>query len=240
MSYGLIFFAILSGVIFPLYALATAKKTQAYIHDNPDKLSEAYKSIFVMQWGMCLPVVIMLGLKEGGFASMGLHFLTDPLSVAGLIGITLLSIQLVKILPFPEKRLIKAKRKLKEVLFILPKNLQEHKWSIIISITAGVCEEILFRGLFFELLNQYMPAVYAILVVNILFGLGHAGTKLKNMLSTSGLGILWSIIYYYTGSLWVPILMHILVDIYATTLGLKVNQYYQRITNNAQETTQEV
>lgn len=235
MSYGLIFFAILSGVIFPLYALATAKKTQTYIQANPDLLIQTYKSIYVMQWAMCLPVLVMLGLKAGGLASIGIGFLTDPLSIAGLIATVVVGAQLIKRLPHPEKRLIKAKKRFKEVIYILPKNKAEHKWSLGLSITAGVCEEVLFRGLFYELLLEHTTAIYAIIIVNIFFGLGHAGTKLKNMLSTMGLGLLWSTIYYFTGSLWVPIAMHILVDIYSLTLGLKVNEYDQQMVNQEEE-----
>ncbi|MCE7990693.1 MAG: CPBP family intramembrane metalloprotease [Roseivirga sp.] len=236
MSYGLIFFALLAGVIFPLYAFATARKTQAYMHANPDKLIQTYKSILVMQWGMCLPVVIMLSLKAGGLSSIGLHFFTDPLSIAGLVATVILGAQLVKRLPYPEKRLIKGKKKLKEVMFVLPKNKAEHQWSLGVSVTAGVCEEILFRGLFYELLLEHTTAIFAILIVNIMFGLGHAGTKFKNMLSTMGLGLLWSAIYYFTGSLWVPIAMHILVDVYSLTLGLKVYQYDQQIVNQVEKT----
>ncbi len=237
MSIALICLAILSGVLFPLYALITAKKTQAYLQENPQLLIQTYKSIMVMQWAMCLPVLILLSLKEAGLASIGLHFLTNPLSIAGLPGAIFLAYQLVRVLPYPEKRLIKTKKKLKAVLYILPKNGQEHKWSIMVSITAGICEEILFRGLLYELLAQYMLPFYAILIVNTMFGLGHAGTKLKNMLSTMGLGLLWSTIYYFTGSLWVPILMHILVDFYSLTLGFKVNQYYQQATDNTVKIT---
>lgn len=232
MSTGLIFFAILSGVIFPLYALITAKKTQAYIQENPHLLIQTYKSVLVMQWGMCLPVIILLAMEENGFTSIGLHFLTNPLSVTGLVAAVFLGYQLVRILPYPEKRLIKATKKLKELLYILPKDPQEHRWSTGVSVTAGICEEILFRGLFYELLVQYTLPLYAILTVNILFGLGHAGTKLKNMFATMGLGLLWSATYYFTGSLWAPILMHILVDFYSLTLGFKVQQY-QRERNSS-------
>lgn len=237
MSTALICLAILSGVLFPLYALITAKKTQAYLQENPQLLIQTYKSIMVMQWAMCLPVLILLGLQEAGLASIGLHFLTNPLSVAGLVGAVFLGYQLVRILPYPERRLIKAKKKLNAVLYILPKNRQEHKWSTMVSITAGICEEILFRGLFYELLAQYMLPLYAILIVNIMFGLGHAGTQLKNMLSTMGLGLLWSITYHFTGSLWAPVLMHILVDFYSLTLGYKVNLYYQQAADSTVETT---
>lgn len=229
MNYGLIFFAILSGVILPIYALVTARKTQAYLQDNPQLLIQTYKSILVMQWGMCLPVVIILALQKDGLVSTGLHFLTNPLSILGLVAGTVAGYQLVRLLPYPKKRLIKAKKRLKDVMYIVPKNEPEYKWSVILSITAGICEEILFRGLFYEFLLPYMTPVYAILLVNIMFGLGHAGTKFKNMIQTMGLGLLWSITYYFTDSLWAPILMHILVDFYSLRLGYKVNLYDRQI-----------
>ncbi len=233
MNYGLIFFALLSGVILPAYALVTAKKTQTYLQDNPQLLVQTYKSILVMQWGMCLPVLIILGLQEGGFISIGLHFLTNPLSVLGLIVATFTGYHLVRLLPYPEKRLIKAKKRLKEVMYIVPKNEREYKWSVLLSITAGICEEILFRGLFYEFLLAYITPVYAILLVNIMFGLGHAGTRFKNMIQTMGLGLLWSVTYYFTDSLWAPILMHILVDFYSLRLGYRVNQYDQQLAEKA-------
>ena len=67
-----------------------------------------------------------------------------------------------------------------------------------------------------------MPVVPAILLTNFLFGVAHAATKANNAIKAFGLGILFSLAYWLTDSLWLSMLLHIFIDIYASTISFKI------------------
>ena len=71
-------------------------------------------------------------------------------------------------------------------------------------------------------INEYMPIIPSILFTNLIFGLCHYGTGLKNAMIAFGLGVFWSVLYYITGSLWLPILGHVFMDMYSSTLAKKI------------------
>ncbi len=77
---------------------------------------------------------------------------------------------------------------------------------------APLIEEFVFRGVVFKgLLNKYSSPVFAILLSSMLFSLVHI--NLAVLLSTFILGILLGVIYYYSNSLHLTILSHLLINI---------------------------
>lgn len=74
---------------------------------------------------------------------------------------------------------------------------------ILIAIFSGMAEEFFFRGL----IQHFMGIHFA----SILFGLFHIGSKktVSYALYTTIVGYYLGFLYLYTGSLWVPILVHV-------------------------------
>ena len=64
--------------------------------------------------------------------------------------------------------------RLRGVEMILPRSANEYRWFMILSITAGVCEELLYRGFLTWLIAAYVGLIGAIVLVSIAFGLAHA------------------------------------------------------------------
>lgn len=77
---------------------------------------------------------------------------------------------------------------------------------IIISVSAGICEEILFRGVILETLRDYFPVRRAIWVSAILFGLFHF--NVMNLLGPIYLGVVFGTLAVKTRSLVPAILGH--------------------------------
>lgn len=215
MSPLLYIITILGAVLYPLYAALFSKQIKEKMSELSDALWQAYRSMIITQWLLGLPVIIALAVYPPGLGFIGLQFLTDPLAFAGLLLIPMLWLITQPKLPIPGRIKRQANKKMKEFGFILPGNRKDYQWSMVMSFTAGICEEILFRGLLFQLLYQYIPLIPAMILANLFFSLGHVSTGLKNLLWTFILGILWSVAYYFTGSLWLPILCHIIVDMYS-------------------------
>lgn len=97
---------------------------------------------------------------------------------------------------------------------LLARNWKEARWTGLISINAGLVEEIFFRALLFIAVFQTTGSVVAaMLTATILFGLAHAYQGIAGVLTSGLLGFFFMVIYAATGALWLVILLHALVDL---------------------------
>lgn len=70
--------------------------------------------------------------------------------------------------------------------------------------------------------------IAAIIAVNILFALTHIWSGPKNLAASFILGILFSAIFYFTGNIWLAVLLHIGIDLHSGLLGYRVAQAVDR------------
>jgi membrane protease YdiL (CAAX protease family) len=98
-----------------------------------------------------------------------------------------------------------------------------------VSVLAGVGEELLFRGVLQTIIGWWTPPVAAIVITALLFGLLHALSKVYFVLATLiGLGLGWMTWYY--NDLVGPMVAHSLYDFLALL-------YLSRLGQNADRTT---
>ena len=85
-----------------------------------------------------------------------------------------------------------------------------------VSVAAGIEEELIYRGFLFAYLAAWLPDVPAVVVIvlaGFVFGLGHLYQGASGIVKTGVLGVLFGVLYWMTGSLWAPMLLHIVVDL---------------------------
>ena len=100
-------------------------------------------------------------------------------------------------------------------LHMLPRTTRERALWIPLSLTAGFCEELLYRGFLPAYLVYVFPGVplwLAIIVAAVLFGIGHIYQKLPGVLGTGIMGLAFGFLYFFTGSLFLPMIVHALFD----------------------------
>ncbi len=95
---------------------------------------------------------------------------------------------------------------------IRPRSTTEHLGFQGLSITAGVTEEVIFRGFLISTLALAMPVWAAALIVIGIFLVAHAYQGLSGMLRILPITILLTAVFLIGGSLWPAILIHIAVD----------------------------
>ena len=101
----------------------------------------------------------------------------------------------------------------------LPKTPRQHRWGMAVSVSAGVAEEIAYRGFVMWMLAFFMP-IYAVIAVQaVIFGLAHVYQGLGGAVGTAILGAVIGVVYWATGSLFLPILLHMLVDAMSLSLA---------------------
>jgi uncharacterized protein len=105
---------------------------------------------------------------------------------------------------------------------ILPHSLVELLAYLALAVTAGVCEEFLYRGFAIAALSRAgLSSWVVVLVSSVLFGLAHAYQGRAGVLGTSVLGILFAVARVMYGSLAPVMIWHTGVDIVAGIAGPK-------------------
>ncbi len=99
---------------------------------------------------------------------------------------------------------------------LLPNTGAERAAFILLSLSAGVCEEILFRGFLIRLLHDPapgLPLAGALVVSSLVFGLGHAYQGFKGALGTAIAGLALGLVFLLSGSLIPAVILHALLDL---------------------------
>jgi membrane protease YdiL (CAAX protease family) len=102
-----------------------------------------------------------------------------------------------------------------ELGLILPKTSTERVLWVILSLTAGVCEETAFRGYLLTRLRIFTGSkswVLPLIVASLAFGTGHTYQGIGGFILISIYGLMFGLLYIRTGSLWPPIIAHFFQD----------------------------
>lgn len=97
-----------------------------------------------------------------------------------------------------------------------------------LSVTAGICEEILFRGFLIWYAGAWLGTsppglAAAVILTSLLFAFVHLYQGIAGMLTVAAVGLLQGTIFVLSGSLWIPMLLHALVDALAGRLSLRLH-----------------
>ena len=177
-----------------------------------------YKETMLMQWTMLLLVCVAWII--GGFSWRNLVtiegtktlWLTGPFMTGFLTSIFIVTIVMVIIMRKNAKKDRSSVPVVGDVDFMLPQTKRERIVFIFVAATAGICEEIIFRGamtMFLLNLPFDMSLTITAIVSAIIFGSVHYYQGWKGMFVTAVLGYIMFNLYTSTGSLLLPILVHL-------------------------------
>jgi membrane protease YdiL (CAAX protease family) len=109
------------------------------------------------------------------------------------------------------------------VLELLPRTPTERRVFAAVALSAGICEELLYRGFVLAVLAAIAPSVgplWTVVIGAVAFGLAHAYQRSAGMLVTAILGGCLAVLYLGTGSLLLPVAFHVLVDLRVLVLPI--------------------
>lgn len=94
---------------------------------------------------------------------------------------------------------------------------------VMIAMLPSIGEELLFRGLLQRLFNDWFKNIhFAIILAGFLFGAMHL--QFFGILPRMVLGVLFGYLFYWSGSLWIPIFAHFLNNGVAVTISFMERQ----------------
>ena len=113
----------------------------------------------------------------------------------------------------------KCGKAMRSLHFILPVSNSERRQWVLLCITAGVCEEVIFRGFLLQYLHGQLSGGWnldltsAWLLSSLAFGCAHFYQGPARIAPTALGGLLFGLLAILSGSLFLPIVLHILADL---------------------------
>ena len=140
---------------------------------------------------------------------------------AGWVSIALTALVVLLAVVLPVLLLFVARREspsevaaVGDIQAILPRTLAEVRLGALLSLNAGILEELVFRLAVPALIYAATGnALVALIVSTLLFGALHAYQGLFGVLGTALIGAFFMLLYIVTGTILVPIIAHLLVDL---------------------------
>jgi membrane protease YdiL (CAAX protease family) len=175
-----------------------------------------YGMIVATQWVLVGVCAWVLGRHDVALADLGLARVPPVTAVvaAGLVAGALVGGTLASLRSLARDPAVRLPAHLQRVARILPVSLPERAGFLGVALTAGVCEEILYRGFMIFALDRALPSTWLSLAVAALFfGGAHAYQGWRGVLTTALLGGILGALYVLCGSLWPGIGLHAVVDL---------------------------
>lgn len=200
-----VFAVVLIGVL-PLVLLAQDSVEIAQLERR--YLASVYFSSMLLIW--VLGIVAWWTGTESGFspAELGLRPLPLPTllvasgaTLIGALGIAVLG----RMLRWKESPLLE---------WLLPRNVRERALFALLSLSAGIGEELAFRGFLVPALRTASGSTFvAVIVSSAAFGLMHSYQRPGGALRAGVLGALLALPFVFTGSIYPSMIAHVTFDL---------------------------
>jgi membrane protease YdiL (CAAX protease family) len=204
------------------------------LRTDPDARRFFYGRLLILEWGLAvLALVIWLSAPGVDAGQVGLRWPQGwPGPVTGLVILLVLlfvavstralrsGVLLDPVEPRPSSLAPTHGRHAESpahaTLALLPRTATERRLFTVVGVTAGICEEWLYRGFFLAVVAAVaggLPTGVLVVVAAVAFGLAHAYQGPTGIVTTGLLGGVMAAVYLQTGSLLLPVLLHAVIDL---------------------------
>jgi membrane protease YdiL (CAAX protease family) len=191
------------------------------LKSGPDRLPTGtklrlYATIVVMEWALVALTFAVLhhhGLTLGDVGQrLGNPALTLSAMLVGFLGLAAITALNARQIRRAERE--ELERSVERARKFVPVEPTEVAAFALVALTAGICEEILYRGWLVTFLGAFFGSVWiGVVVAAVLFGLGHAYQGWKGILATGILGVLFGAMFVAVKSLVPGQTLHAAIDI---------------------------
>lgn len=204
--------------VMPAWDYLEAKRLKT--SPDPRKRVKWYAKLVLFSWFLTFVVIWIAGFQN--VMTIGTRAEWMPARegvrdfIVGVLAAVIL-IQVVAVLKMRTKPELREKiaKALQPLYFMLPVTREERVWFFFVSLTAGICEETIYRGFLINYL-MHAPAnlnvTLAMVISSVIFGLGHMYQGVRGAIGSSVLGFLFALLFVMTGNLVLPIFLHALID----------------------------
>jgi uncharacterized protein len=236
-DFALIFAAL--GILIPWRGSVRVNKLVARSQISAEDRLSIYASTIAFQWVLTgviawRSIARTLSPENLGLtmSSPGLTAIITAGMAIALCGLQYFGIRRIASMP------MEATSRMREIsLRLMPRTLIEALAFSALAVTAAVCEEFIYRGFVYAVLQTTTGSVtIAIVASSALFSLAHLYQGRKGLVSTFILGLAFAISRWVTGNLIAATVTHLVVDLLAGYVapGYFAKQEAQQISETAE------
>lgn len=215
------------GIILPWRTISAQKQLKDIQFDSRMRRT-LYIGNSIGLWVMALLVLGLWWWMGRPFSGLGLQWTQEALGFWSIAFFVLfLFVYLLDALRdiLTEQGRSNVEEKLSAELNILPRKFQTYLFFIPLALSAGICEEIVFRGYFIgyfvSLFGNHLAAqVAAIAIPALIFGVVHTYQGPQAIYKIVGMAVLFGTVYVLSGSIYLLIILHFVVDLIGGAIGL--------------------
>lgn len=213
----------LFALVLPLVGYATHQRSFRKLAEGNGALRiRAYLSNGAILWALLILVAFAWhtaarDLALMGFALPGTLRFWGGSALAGLIILPLIY-QVISARKSADYR-HQLTEDMGPLVHLMPRSGRELVYFSGLAVSAGVVEEILFRGALIWYLGLWLDNIWAAAIALIIFTLAHSYQGLKNALRAGLAGLALTIVYLLSGSILPAIILHAAIDLLAGAMG---------------------
>lgn len=183
---------------------------------RPNPRVPVYGAIIGQLWIMAIAIAGLWIRGDRPASALGLTWPSGwRLGVTGglVVALLVLHVQQTRALArwSPERRERLRSSKSSMIAFI-PHTRAEYAWFQAVSVSAGICEELIYRGFLVWAFRPWLTLWGAVLVSVVSFGFAHAYQGREGAVSAGVVGAAFSVLAILTGSIVPGMLIHALMD----------------------------
>ncbi len=212
-----LFILLLLAVVFPIQGVrdfqVLARQTS---EGDADARVNFYKGYLKWLWPLTIGLLAWWLSSGNGLKSIGLIPVADGRQwIAIGVGVLVMLAQVIYLATVSRNAdgLAEIRKQIGELSNLAPQTRTERRLFDMVSITAGVCEEILYRGLLLATLVSLVGTWPAVAITSLIFGLGHAYQGISGIAKTGLVGLALALLTVFSGSLFTAIVLHAVVDL---------------------------
>lgn len=190
--------------------------------------TKMYRDTFVFLWIATLYVLALWIMQGRSWSALWLGSVI-PWRLA--IGVSAAAIAVVffvlqgrkvqKALARP-KAVAALRKQLEFANCLAPETGSERRGFWLLSLTAGICEEILFRGFLMWLIAAWTNLLVAVILSSLLFGCVHIYLGAAYVPKAAIVGLIFAFVVVASGSLWPAIVIHAAMDLSSGEIAFRV------------------
>jgi len=210
-------FALLAAIAigFPLWDRSELRHLRAT--SDPNARIPFYCRAIAVEWIVALCALALIGARDTFTFTFGERpsWLPPNETVIGFSCTLALALVVPMVLARSNARIRAALEKQIAANPLFPTTGPQRRIFLLVSLTAGICEEMIFRGFAIHAFGALLPTaglVVALALASALFGIAHAGQGPSGMVVTAIFGAMFGALYLATGSLLLPIILHVIAD----------------------------
>lgn len=153
----------------------------------------------------------LVGTRQGGPAAVGVVAIAPLPLAAWTVALTAAGLAIIVVFRGVARRWGIADSPV--LLHLLPRTRGEKAVFALLSLAAGACEEVAFRGYAIPALTPAVGLGGAVAASSLVFGVLHGYQGVLGMLRTSVMGAVLAAGFLAAGSLWPVVIAHVLIDL---------------------------